>query len=116
MVLLLLGKGLDHLAYRILSYLDAKSLCRAEQVCNEWYHVVADGLLWKKLIARKVATDPVWRGLSERRGWGNYLFRHVAPSEGITHIYYRQLYPNIIKDIDVSCCCMAVQCNVNTIT
>lgn len=97
----LTGKGLDHLAYRILSYLDAKSLCRAELVCNEWYHVVADGYLWKKLIARKVSTDSVWKGLSERRGWGSYLFRHVAPSEGITHSYYRQLYPNIIKDIEV---------------
>ena len=92
---------MHHLAYKILSYLDAKSLCRAEQVCNEWYHVVADGLLWKKLIERKVATDPVWKGLSERRGWGSYLFRHVDPSEGITHMYYRQLYPNIIKDIEV---------------
>ena len=70
-------------------------------MCNEWYHVVADGLLWKKLIARKVTTDSVWRGLSERREWGKYLFRHVPPSEGITHIYYRQLYPNIIKDIEV---------------
>lgn len=93
------------MAYRILSYLDAKSLCRAEQVCNEWYHVVADGYLWRKLITRKVATDAVWKGLSERRGWDNYLFRHVPPSEGITHIYYRQLYPNIIKDIEVSIMC-----------
>ena len=39
------------------------------QVCNEWYRVIADGLLWKKLIERKVATDTVWKGLSERRGW-----------------------------------------------
>ena len=99
------GKGLHHIAYKILSYLDAKSLCRAELVCNEWYRVIEDGLLWKKLIERKVAVDTVWKGLSERRGWDKYLFRHVAPSEGITNQFYRQLYPSIIKDIEVCCTC-----------
>ena len=33
---------------------------------------------------------------------GKYLFRHVTPSEGVTHQFYGQLYPNIIRDIDVS--------------
>lgn len=101
-ILIFLGKGLHHIAYKILSYLDAKSLCRAEQVCVEWSQVIADGFLWKKLIERKTSADPVWKGLSERRGWSKYLFRHVAESEGITHLYYRQLYPTIIKDIEVS--------------
>ena len=101
-VLYSIGKGLHHIAYKILSYLDAKSLCRAEQVCGEWYQVITDGFLWKKLIERKVLTDPVWKGLSDRKGWGKYLFRHVPLSEGITLSYYRQLYPNIIKDIEVS--------------
>ena len=63
------GKGLHHIAYKILSYLDERSLCRAELVCHEWYQVIADGLLWKKLIERKVTSEPVWKGLSERRGW-----------------------------------------------
>ncbi|CAI8049194.1 Beta-TrCP [Geodia barretti] len=63
------GKGLHHIAYKILSYLDERSLCRAELVCHEWYQVITDGLLWKKLIERKVASEPVWEGLSERRGW-----------------------------------------------
>lgn len=62
-------KGLDHVAEKILSYLDAKSLREAELVCKEWHRVIADGLLWKKLIERKVRTDPLWRGLSERKGW-----------------------------------------------
>ncbi|CAI8049193.1 Beta-TrCP [Geodia barretti] len=93
------GKGLHHIAYKILSYLDERSLCRAELVCHEWYQVITDGLLWKKLIERKVASEPVWEGLSERRGWGKYLFRHVAPSEGINHQFFRQLYPSIISDI-----------------
>ena len=63
------GKGLHHVAYKILTYLDAQSLCRAEQVCSDWYRVIAEGMLWKKLIAWKVRIDPVWNGLSERRGW-----------------------------------------------
>lgn len=63
------AKGLDHVAENILSYLDAKSLCSAELVCKEWNRVIQDGMLWKKLIERMVRTDPLWRGLSERRGW-----------------------------------------------
>ena len=31
-----------------------------------------------------------------------YLFHHDPPSEAVTHELYRQLYPNIIRDIDVS--------------
>ena len=65
----LTAKGLDHIAENILSFLDAKSLCAAEVVCKEWNRVISDGMLWKKLIERKVRTDPLWRGLSERRGW-----------------------------------------------
>jgi len=31
-----------------------------------------------------------------------YLFCHLTPSEEVTHEFYRQLYPNTIRDIDVS--------------
>lgn len=62
-------KGLDHVAESILSYLDADSLCYAELVCKEWYRVISEGMLWKKLIERKVRTDSLWRGLAEKRGW-----------------------------------------------
>ena len=65
----LAAKNLDHVAETILSYLDAKSLCHAELVCKEWYRVISDGMLWKKLIERMVRFDPLWRGLAERRGW-----------------------------------------------
>lgn len=64
-----LEKGLDHVAENILSYLDADSLYAAELVCKEWYRVISEGMLWKKLIERKVRTDSLWRGLAERRGW-----------------------------------------------
>ena len=69
MLLLFSAKGLDHIAEQILSYLDAKSLCSAEIVSKEWNRVVCDGMLWLKLIDHKVSTDPLWRGLSERKGW-----------------------------------------------
>lgn len=62
-------KGLDHVAENILSYLDASSLCAAELVCREWQRVISEGMLWKKLVERKVRTDSLWRGLAERRGW-----------------------------------------------
>ena len=65
-----LGQGFHIVTYNILSYLDdARSLCRAEQVCCDWYQVICKGLLWKKLIERMVKTDSMWRRLSERRGW-----------------------------------------------
>ena len=68
-VLSRLEKGLEHIAEHILSYLDAYSLCQAELVCREWYRVIQDGYLWKKLIEQKVRTDGVWKGLADRRGW-----------------------------------------------
>ena len=43
--------------------------CTFVQVSSGWYRVIADGMLWKRLIAWKVKTDPVWSGLAERRGW-----------------------------------------------
>ncbi|KAL5470704.1 hypothetical protein EMCRGX_G028709 [Ephydatia muelleri] len=94
------AKGLHHVAYKILSCLDAHSLCQAEQVCVEWYKVIEDGMLWKRLIEKKVQTDPVWKGLSERRGWGEYLFRHM-PSSDPPSVSYRELYPSIKRDIKV---------------
>lgn len=70
------AKGLDHIAETILSYLDAKSLCSAELVCKEWYRVISEGMLWKKLIERMVRTDTLWRGLAERRGWYVFYFNY----------------------------------------
>uniref|UniRef100_A0A8C4QN38 Beta-transducin repeat containing E3 ubiquitin protein ligase n=1 Tax=Eptatretus burgeri TaxID=7764 RepID=A0A8C4QN38_EPTBU len=96
------ARGLDHLAENILSYLDARSLCAAELVCKEWYRVISDGMLWKKLIERMVRTDSLWRGLSERRGWGMYLFRNWPSGGGPPpNSFYRGLYPKIIEDIDM---------------
>ena len=63
------ARGLDHIAEQILSYLDAKSLCAAELVAQEWNRVISDGMLWRKLIELKVRTDSLWAGLSERKGW-----------------------------------------------
>lgn len=62
-------RGLDHVAENVLSFLDAKSLCAAELVCKEWRRVISDGMLWKKLIESRIRTDPLWAGLSYKRGW-----------------------------------------------
>ncbi|KAI5640811.1 D domain of beta-TrCP domain-containing protein [Phthorimaea operculella] len=113
-------KGLDHVAENILSYLDASSLCAAELVCREWQRVISEdasslcaaelvcrewqrviseGMLWKKLVERKVRTDSLWRGLAERRGWIQYLFKPKPGCQHPSHSFYRQLYPKIIQDI-----------------
>jgi F-box and WD-40 domain protein 1/11 len=35
--------GLEHVAEKILGYLDDKSLRSTELVCREWYHVISEG-------------------------------------------------------------------------
>ncbi|XP_066935630.1 beta-TrCP-like [Clytia hemisphaerica] len=91
------GKGLEPVAEKILSYLDDKSLRSAELVCREWRRVIADGMLWKKLIQRKVMHDSLWCGLGERRGWIDSLRK---PSQKTDHVYFRTLYPKIVADIN----------------
>ncbi|XP_063707792.1 F-box/WD repeat-containing protein 1A [Culicoides brevitarsis] len=96
---LLPKKGLDHVAENILSHLDADSLCAAELVCKEWLRVISEGMLWKKLIERKVRTDSLWRGLAERRAWMKHLFVPRPGSIHRPHKFYRSLFPKIMKDI-----------------
>ncbi|XP_067934578.1 beta-TrCP-like [Watersipora subatra] len=90
-------KGMDHVAEKILTYLDANSLRAAELVCKEWHRVISRGMLWKKLIEHMVRTDEMWRGLAERRQWIETLFKPT--NQGEAHKYYRSLYPRIISDI-----------------
>jgi F-box and WD-40 domain protein 1/11 len=35
--------GLEHIAEKILGYLDDQSLMSTELVCREWYHVISEG-------------------------------------------------------------------------
>uniref|UniRef100_A0A6M2DI80 Putative wd40-repeat-containing subunit of the 18s rrna processing complex n=1 Tax=Xenopsylla cheopis TaxID=163159 RepID=A0A6M2DI80_XENCH len=99
-ITLLPKKGLDHIAESILSYLDADSLLSAELVCKEWRRVIAEGMLWKKLIEKKVRHDSTWRGLAERRGWIQYLFKPRPGTLHPSHAFYTALYPKIMQDID----------------
>jgi F-box and WD-40 domain protein 1/11 len=87
-------------ANNILSFLDADSLTAAELVSQEWERVITEGMLWKKLIERKVRSDSLWRGLAERKEWIKNLFV-TRPGEKRSHSFYRQLYPvimNVRKD------------------
>jgi F-box and WD-40 domain protein 1/11 len=36
--------GLEHIAEKILGYLDDQSLMSTELVCREWYHVISEGM------------------------------------------------------------------------
>uniref|UniRef100_A0A8C5KWV8 F-box/WD repeat-containing protein 11-like n=1 Tax=Jaculus jaculus TaxID=51337 RepID=A0A8C5KWV8_JACJA len=94
-----LPEGLGHIAENILSYLDARSLCAAELVCKVWQGVISEGMLWRKLIEGMVRTDPLWKGLSERRGWDQYLFKN-RPTDGPPSSFYRSLCPKSIQDIE----------------
>uniref|UniRef100_A0A0N5BE51 F-box domain-containing protein n=1 Tax=Strongyloides papillosus TaxID=174720 RepID=A0A0N5BE51_STREA len=114
-----------HLAENILSYLHAEELRSCEMVSRVWKHTIAQGLLWKKLIERKVLTNDLWRGLSRRRDWGRFLFKTtkevaliLAMDDGLNSDktvliasrieeitryqsnFFRTLYPKITQEIE----------------
>lgn len=93
------ARGLDHIAEKILSYLDFRSLSSAQLVCKEWYRVTADGGVWRKLIERMVRTNSLWYGLAQRKGWLNSLFRPKPGETHKEHMFYRHLFNNILEDI-----------------
>jgi hypothetical protein len=37
-------RGLEHIAEKILGYLDHRSLISTELVCHDWYHVISTGI------------------------------------------------------------------------
>ena len=97
------ARGLLGIAEIILSYLDARSLCAAELVCKQWSRVIAEGMLWKKLIERQVKIDPMWQGLSVHRGWHKFLFKNNLQFNQNTdlfeqHKFYKNLYSSIQQD------------------
>lgn len=57
----------------ILVQLDASSLLSVELASRGWQWSVAKYQLWRRLLACRVATDPVWHGLCERRGWIEFI-------------------------------------------
>lgn len=73
------SRGVPNISANILSYLDASSLLAVELVSKSWQTIVVRFQLWRKLIARRIETDFVWRGLAERRGWLTFV-QLVDPS------------------------------------
>ena len=92
--------GLDHVAEKILAYLDGRSLCNAELVCHQWHRVISQGMLWKKLIEYNVRTNYIWKELSKRRGWVKFLFKNSSIDQRPSHSFYKRLYPQIVQDIE----------------
>lgn len=114
----------DRLARFVLSFLDANSLKSSEMVSRAWRRVIAHGKLWRRLIERNVMTDPVWKGVTDKRGWQRFLFiskeqshtvvyrdlgfnpaaieqwRGTPESIETQHVFYRNLYPKIHNDIE----------------
>lgn len=95
------------IAENILSRLDADSLHSAEYVSPDWLRVIAEGLIWKKLIESKVKVDSIWHGISLHRGWSKFLFKNNVNFNKITNIYeqhkfYKELYFKITNDIKVN--------------
>ncbi|VDM37042.1 unnamed protein product [Toxocara canis] len=108
----------------ILSQVEARWLRCCERVSRSWRRVVAHRMLWRKLIERKVRTDPVWRGIAEKRAWMRFIFiskecahsliyhekgwtdeaaeklRGSLDSIEMQHRFYRDLYPIMEKDIE----------------
>ncbi len=69
----------------------------AEQVCKSWLQAISDGMLWRRLIERRVREDGLWRGLAERRGWIRHLFNNI-----LAHRYKNKLLT--ILDEMLRCC------------
>nr|CAH8850128.1 unnamed protein product [Trichobilharzia regenti] len=72
-IVALQNRGVPYLAEMILVQLDASSLLSVELASRGWQWSVAKYQLWRRLLARRVATDPVWHGLCERRGWIEFI-------------------------------------------
>ena len=95
------------IAENILSRLDEKSLHAAGFVSSEWLRVIADGLLWKKLIEKKVNSEPIWHGMSMYHGWSQFLFKnniHFNKNTNVQeqHKFYKELYLKTENDIKVN--------------
>ncbi|VDO67269.1 unnamed protein product [Schistosoma margrebowiei] len=72
-IVALQNRGVPYLAEMILVQLDASSLLSVELASRGWQWSVAKYQLWRRLLACRVATDPVWHGLCERRGWIEFI-------------------------------------------
>ncbi|CAH8506083.1 unnamed protein product [Schistosoma turkestanicum] len=72
-IVALQNRGVPYIAEMILVQLDASSLLSVELASRGWQWSVAKYQLWRRLLACRVATDPVWHGLCERRGWIEFI-------------------------------------------
>ena len=82
--------------------------CHAERGCtwkgtgdNLEQHVEKCRISCIRRIEMEVSSSSVWKGLSERREWGKYLFHGMLSSEGVSDDYFTHLYSDISEEIKV---------------
>jgi F-box and WD-40 domain protein 1/11 len=96
-------QGFDHIAEKILSFLDVESLHAAQLVSREWNRVISGNFcsLYKGLLEEKVRSDPLWRQVAERKKWIKHLYTNKKQSPmNRNDRFYRQLYFTTTKVFD----------------
>lgn len=71
---------------QIFSYLDYESLINAEKVSTDWKDVLKNERIWKALIKRNVAQDPMWRTFFNQFKRSGVMSHPVSPAGD--DIYY----------------------------
>ena len=90
----LISAGVPEISEKILSFLDARSLARAETVCQKWREVIlnAERILWRKLLDRNVSSNPLWKKLGYRMGWLKELADLSADKVPLQKSSFRDIY------------------------
>lgn len=58
-----LNERTTHVVEHIFSFLDYESIANAEKVSSQWQEILKNERIWKALIERNAAADPVWRSI-----------------------------------------------------
>ena len=86
--------GVAEIAEKILSYLDDRSLIRAESVCRRWKQVIenADSILWRDVLKRKIGSSNIWRKIASRKGWIKDILDHFSQDFEPRSQHFRNLF------------------------
>jgi F-box and WD-40 domain protein MET30 len=79
------------LSFKILSYLDTVSLCKAAQVCQRWNELAEDDVVWHKMCEQHIAKK------CKKCGWGLPLLDQKRLLKEKKNIEYRA--QGVVQDI-----------------